>query len=58
MVLFSPGVLLFKEFDSQPFDQPHVHPHVEGEFVDFTVPISASGSPNAHVMINSYTWRK
>jgi hypothetical protein len=54
LVLFFTGALLFKEFDSQPFDQPHVHPHVEGEFLDFTVQVAASGSPDVAAMISTY----
>lgn len=58
-VIVFAGALLAKEFDSQPFDQPHLHTGIEAsDTLDFSVPISASASPNALLSPSSYPSRK
>jgi len=54
-VIVFTGALLAKEFDSQPFDQPHVHVEPSSQFLDFSVPISASASPSAMLALSSYS---
>jgi hypothetical protein len=57
-VIVFTGAMLVKEFDSQPFDQPHLHSDVAAYSLDFSVTVSASGSPNATAWLSSYPPRK
>ena len=52
------AALIVKAFDSQPFDQPHVHVEPSSQFLDYSVPISTTASPSAMVTFSSYTQRE